>query len=186
MNTKLYLIRHCQATGQEPDAVLTADGARQAGRLADFLNDAGIERIVSSPFARAIQSIEPLAHRLRLEITTDPRLQERVLSSSQLSNWREHLRQTFDDLDLRFPGGESSREAMQRGSAAVQAILDQKPMGATAIISHGNLLTLLLKHFAETIGFAAWESMTTPDVFCVQLVEADASITRIWQPGSKI
>jgi 2,3-bisphosphoglycerate-dependent phosphoglycerate mutase len=183
MNTKLYIIRHCQTAGQEPEAVLTADGEKQAEKLADFLGDARIERIVSSPFVRAVQSIEPLAHRLRLEIETDPRLQERVLSGSDLPNWRENLRQTFDHLDLHFPGGESSREAMQRASAAVQDILHQKPTGTTAIISHGNLSTLLLKHFDETIGFSTWESMTTPDVFCIQLFETDASITRIWQPG---
>jgi 2,3-bisphosphoglycerate-dependent phosphoglycerate mutase len=181
MNTKLYLIRHCQTTGQEPASVLTADGAQQAEKLADFLRDAPIERIVSSPFVRAVQSIEPLARRLCLEIETDPRLQERVLSGSDLPNWRENLRQTFDQLDLRFPGGESSREAMQRASAVVQDILHQKQTGTTAIISHGNLSALLLKHFDETIGFSTWENMTTPDVFCLQFSETGASITRLWQ-----
>ena len=183
MNTKLYLIRHCQATGQEPDAVLTTDGEKQAEKLADFLSDAGIKRIVASPFVRAIQSIEPLAHRLCLEIETDTRLQERVLSSSNLPNWSENLRQTFDYLDLRFPGGETSREAMRRASDVVRDILHQKQMGATAIISHGNLSTLLLKHFDGTIGFSTWESMTAPDVFCIQFFETGASVMRLWQPG---
>jgi 2,3-bisphosphoglycerate-dependent phosphoglycerate mutase len=184
MNTTIYLIRHCQTTGQETDAVLTAEGEKQAEKLADFLSDALIARIVSSPFVRAIQTITPLAHRLHLQIETDPRLQERVLSDSDLPNWRENLCQTFEQLDLRFPGGESSREAMQRASAVMQDILHQKPTGATAIISHGNLSTLLLKHFDATMGFSTWENMTTPDVFCLQLGEAGARITRIWQPGS--
>jgi 2,3-bisphosphoglycerate-dependent phosphoglycerate mutase len=184
MNTTIYLIRHCQTSGQEPDAVLTAEGEKQAEKLADFLSDAPISRIVSSPFVRAVQSIKPLAHRLRLQIETDPRLQERVLSDSPLVHWRENLQQTFEQLDLRFPGGESSREAMQRASAAVQDILYRQPTGATAIVSHGNLSTLLLKHFDEAIGFSTWEAMTTPDVFFIQLGEVGASITRIWQPGS--
>lgn len=181
MNTKLYLIRHCQTTGQEPDAGLTADGEEQAEKLADFLSNAPIERIVSSPFVRAVQSIKPLAHRLRLQIETDHRLQERVLSSSPLPNWRENLRQTFEQLDLRFPGGESSREAMQRASAAVQDILQKAPENVIALVSHGNLSTLLLKQFDETIGFSTWESMTTPDVFCLHFGEAGTRITRLWQ-----
>jgi len=184
MNTTIYLIRHCQATGQEPDAVLTAEGEKQAEKLADFLSDAPIARIVSSPFVRAVQSIKPLAHRLRLQIETDPRLQERVLSNSSLPHWRENLQQTFEQLDLRFPGGESSREAMQRAGAAVQDILHQQPTSAIAIVSHGNLSTLLLKYFDEAIGFSTWETMTTPDVFCIQPDEGGTSITRIWQPGS--
>ncbi|HEY7417565.1 MAG TPA: histidine phosphatase family protein [Ktedonobacteraceae bacterium] len=180
MDTTIYLIRHCQTTGQEPDAVLTAEGERQAEKLADFLSDAPITRIVSSPFVRAIQSIEPLAHRLRLRIETDPRLQERVLSDSSLSNWRENLRQTFEQLDLRFPGGESSREAMQRASAVVHDVL-RNPTGVVAIVSHGNLSTLLLKQFDATIGFSTWERMTTPDVFALHLGEAGTRITRLWQ-----
>jgi 2,3-bisphosphoglycerate-dependent phosphoglycerate mutase len=184
MNTKLYLIRHCQATGQEPGAALTAEGKIQAEKLAHLLVDADIKRIVSSPFARAVQSIEPLAHRLRLAIETDPRLQERVLGNDHLPNWRECLRETFDHLDLRFPGGESSREAMQRASAAVQDILCQEPTSAVAIVSHGNLSSLLLKHFDATVGFSTWDGMTTPDVFCILLSASGATITRIWQSAS--
>lgn len=182
MNTRLYLIRHCQASGQEPDAALTAEGKIQAEKLAHFLVDASIARIVSSPFVRAVQSIEPLAWRLHLEIELDPRLQERVLSNDHLPNWRECLRETFDQLDLRFPGGESSREAMQRASAAVQDILRQEQMGATAIVSHGNLSTLLLKHFDSAISFSTWEGMTAPDVFCILLSASGTSVTRLWGP----
>lgn len=180
--TKLYLIRHCQATGQQPDAALTTEGKIQAEKLAQLLVDTGITRIVSSPFARAIQSIEPLARRLRLEIELDPRLQERVLSNERLPTWRENLHETFDQLDLRLPGGESSREAMQRANSAVQDILHQGQRSSTAIVSHGNLSTLLLKHFDPAIGFSTWENMTTPDVFCILLSASDTSVTRIWQP----
>src|SRR5690348_8352577 len=108
MNTILYLIRHCQTTGQEPDAVLTVEGGQQAEKLCEFLSEAPIARIVSSPFVRAVQSITPLAHRLGVPIEMDPRLQERVLSDHPLANWREQLRQSFEHLDLRLPGGESS------------------------------------------------------------------------------
>ena len=182
MNPTLYLIRHCQATGQEPNAALTAAGIIQAEQVALCLCDVGIDRIVASPFARAVHSIEPLAQRLRLEIETDPRLQERVLGGGDLPNWRECLRETFDDLDLRFPGGESSREAMQRASAAVQDALHTHEAFAIALVSHGNLSTLLLKLFDASIGFSTWENMTTPDIFCIQIAAAGATITRVFQP----
>jgi len=182
MNTTLYLIRHCQAIGQKPDAALTAAGIIQAEQVALCLGDVGINHIVSSPFARAVQSIEPLAHRLRLEIATDSRLQERVLGDGDLPNWRECLRETFDDLDLRFPGGESSREAMQRASTAVQDALRTHTASTIALISHGNLSTLLLKLFDASIGFSTWENMATPDIFCIRLSAAGATITRLWHP----
>lgn len=181
MNITLYLIRHCKTTGQEPDAALTAEGKRQAEELAEFLSEAPIARIVSSPFVRAVQSVAPLAHRLGVPIETDPRLQERVLSDRPLPNWREQLRQTFEQLDLRLPGGETSREAMQRARAAVQDILRPPLTGAVAVVSHGNLSTLLLKLFDDTLGFSTWEHMTTPDVFCLHIGNTGSNITRLWQ-----
>jgi 2,3-bisphosphoglycerate-dependent phosphoglycerate mutase len=177
----LYIVRHCQATGQEPEASLTVGGRVQAEVLAQFLEDRKIERVVSSPFLRAIQSIEPLARSLSLEIETDERLSERVLSDTPLSNWLVCLRETFADIDLRFPGGESSRVATQRAVSVVQDILSCEQQ-ITALISHGNLSTLLLNHFDKTIGISAWEQMTNPDVFCVSFSESKIIVEHIWKP----
>ena len=107
--TKLYLIRHCQAEGQEPEAQLTADGHEQAKQLADFLEKYTINRIISSPFRRTIQTITPFAHKHNLEIEVDERLKERILSTENLSDWFEKLKQTFEDEDIKFTGGESSK-----------------------------------------------------------------------------
>jgi 2,3-bisphosphoglycerate-dependent phosphoglycerate mutase len=67
----LYLVRHCRASGQEPEAALTEEGLAQAERLADFLAPLAPDRILSSPFRRAVQSVEPLAARLDLPIELD-------------------------------------------------------------------------------------------------------------------
>jgi 2,3-bisphosphoglycerate-dependent phosphoglycerate mutase len=119
MHKILYIIRHAKATGQEPDAPLTPEGEQQAIRLADQLASLPIERIVSSPYIRAIQSITPLAQRLELPIISDQRLTERVLGASDLADWMSALRASFDNLDLCFPGGESSRAATQRAVAVL-------------------------------------------------------------------
>ncbi|QBD82466.1 histidine phosphatase family protein [Ktedonosporobacter rubrisoli] len=180
MQKILYIIRHCQAEGQQPDAPLTATGRTQAAALARFLAQTSIERIVSSPFTRAIQSVEPLARELRLEIETDDRLIERVLSITPLADWLGALRATFSDLDLRFVGGESSREATARAVAAVTDIL-QQPCQVSVLVSHGNLSTLLLKHFDQNIGFETWYHMTNPDVFRITLAESGPKVERLWQ-----
>ncbi|PSB05434.1 hypothetical protein C7B62_25205 [Pleurocapsa sp. CCALA 161] len=57
MSLMLYLVRHCQATGQEPDAPLTEIGQQQAITLAGWLSGVSIGRIISSPFVRAYQSM---------------------------------------------------------------------------------------------------------------------------------
>jgi 2,3-bisphosphoglycerate-dependent phosphoglycerate mutase len=83
----LYIVRHCKAAGQQPEAVLTADGHLQAVQLAEQLAALPIERIISSPFLRAKQSIAPLAERLGLQINIDARLAERVLASPEPPDW---------------------------------------------------------------------------------------------------
>ncbi len=43
---ELYIIRHCQATGQEPAAPLTELGQQQAQRLVTQLSNVPLDRIV--------------------------------------------------------------------------------------------------------------------------------------------
>lgn len=163
----LYLVRHCQATGQEPDAPLTAIGQQQAISLADWFGDTQIERIISSPFVRAYQSVMPLAERFSLTVEIDNRLVERVLSSVLLDSWQDRLAETFVNLDLSFEGGESSRTAMNRGVAAIHDVMQQAGDQAV-IVTHGNLMTLILKSFDDRFGFAEWSNLQNPDLYCVQ------------------
>jgi 2,3-bisphosphoglycerate-dependent phosphoglycerate mutase len=175
----LYIVRHCKAAGQHPDAPLTSDGLAQAVQLADRLAELPIQRIISSPFARAAQSIAPLAQRLGLPIASDARLAERVLSTADLPDWTAALQASFDDLDRCFEGGESSRAAMQR-AVAVANECALHAANATVLVTHGNLMTLLLKHFDPRIGFAEWQRLTNPDVYRVVLAPERAQIARVW------
>ncbi|MEO0836330.1 MAG: histidine phosphatase family protein [Cyanobacteria bacterium J06642_3] len=166
MNQVLYLVRHCQSIGQEPNAPLTETGQQQAISLADWLSQMQIQRIISSPFARAYQSILPLSERLGLTIEVDERLIERVLSPVPLDNWRKRLAETFVNLDLSFEAGESSRTAMMRGIAVVNQAR-QQTTDPVVIVTHGNLMTLILKHFNSQVGYAEWENLQNPDLYCV-------------------
>jgi 2,3-bisphosphoglycerate-dependent phosphoglycerate mutase len=178
MNQTLYLVRHCQATGQEPDAPLTETGKQQAISLADWFSKLSIGRIISSPFTRAYQSIIPLSERLGLTIEVDERLIERVLSPVPLDNWRECLAETFVDLDLSFKGGESSRTAMTRGVAVVHQAM-QETANPIIIVTHGNLMTLILKYFNEQIGYAEWENLQNPDVYGVKFSSEGTSVEQM-------
>lgn len=183
----LYLVRHCQSGGQAPDSPLTALGQEQSECLATWLLPLGIVRIVSSSYLRAHQSVEPLARQLGLGVEMDDRLIERVLSTERLDDWRGRLLAAWDDHDLILPGGESSRQATQRGMAALEEIVvdDRLPV---VVASHGNLISLLLHAFDGRPGFATWEQLTNPDVFEVVYAPAgDGSAarwqaTRIWSP----
>ncbi|MBI3970566.1 MAG: histidine phosphatase family protein [Chloroflexi bacterium] len=175
----LYVVRHCSARGQSPDAPLTPEGRAQAEALAAFLTRAAtddgalIERIVSSTFVRAQDSIAPLAVRLGVAVETDARLCERVLSAAPRRDWLDQLRASFDDLDLCLDGGESSRTAMARAAAVIEGVR-RHSVRPTGLVTHGNLLALLLRHFDGRFGFDGWRMLTNPDVFRVSLGERGA------------
>jgi 2,3-bisphosphoglycerate-dependent phosphoglycerate mutase len=162
---RVFLLRHCQAEGQAEAAPLTPAGHAQAEVLAGRLAGAGIDRIVASPTLRTRQSVEPLARRLELPVHTDARLAERVLGTD-LPDWRAALRAACLDPELCHPGGESSRAATARGLAA---LADARRSGARLplLVTHGNLLALLLHALDGRDSFTTWERLGNPDLFLV-------------------
>jgi 2,3-bisphosphoglycerate-dependent phosphoglycerate mutase len=177
----IYIVRHCKAEGQEQNAPLTAEGEKQAEQLASFLAPMEVETIVSSPFLRARQSIQPLASQLDMDISIDDRLSERVLSTVKMPDWLDRLRNTYEDMELSFEGGESNREAMRRGVAALEDII-QGNAKSTVLVTHGALMSLLLKYFDEKIGFEEWKGLSNPDVYRVLIDEmGKTNLERIWK-----
>ena len=179
---QLVLVRHAAASGQEAGAPLTSEGERQARELADFLTQFDIERVISSPFVRATESVRPFCSRVGLPVETDDRLVERVLSARNFADWREHLRRSFDDPDYCLEGGESSRTAQARGTAVLHSALASGER--CVLVTHGNLLALILRSIDATAGFDVWSSLTNPDVFVVHIDgERPSGFSRVWNPG---
>jgi 2,3-bisphosphoglycerate-dependent phosphoglycerate mutase len=178
----IYLIRHCKAAGQQPDAALTEEGVKQAESLSRFLHNKSIEHIVSSPYRRAVETLKPLSEALKLESRLDERLRERVLSTGEHPDWRQRLERTYSELDLKFEGGESSREAMDRGTAVIRDLLERAET-SFAVVTHGALLSLILKHYDDGYGFDDWRKLTNPDVYKLSFAEGSgkAAISRVWE-----
>lgn len=65
-------------------------------------------------------------------------------------DWMDKLNATFDNLDLKFPGGESSREAMANIVNVVMDVLNCEHEN-TVVVTHGNILSLLFNHFDENL-----------------------------------
>lgn len=174
----LYLIRHCSAMGQEPDAPLTEAGHAQSLLLRDFFREIPIDRIISSDYTRAIDSVTPLADAHHLSIEHEPLLRERILSHEPLEDWLTPLRQSFIDPTFKLPGAESSAEATHRILRVVAHAQSQH--AATVLVTHGNLLALLLHHLDPRYDFETWRTMRNPDVYRLDYYDSTAVIEPIW------
>jgi len=178
------LVRHCKAEGQEEGALLTEEGKKEAIDLITHLNklNCSITKIISSPYERAVKTIEPYAREIGLSIQIDNRLSERRLSNKSLSNWLELLKQTFDDIDLIIEGGESTREATERVISLIREEIEFSKERNTLLVTHGNLMSLVLRYFDERYGFNEWKSLTNPDVYKIDIKDNQTNIKRLWDP----
>jgi 8-oxo-dGTP diphosphatase len=77
-----YVVRHAKAgdraewKGDDRLRPLTKSGREQAAALAEMLTNEPIDRILSSPYVRCLQTVEPLAARRKLPIEPRKDLEE--------------------------------------------------------------------------------------------------------------
>ena len=162
---RLILIRHCESSGQAPEAPLTDAGARAAEVLAERLIALAPDAVYSSPYRRACMTVQPFADRAGLTVIEDARLHERVLSGEPLEDWLDHIRRSYDNLDhVAGAGGESLRATQNRALAALGEIVargHQLPI----VASHGNLMSSVLRAANSDFGFEDWRALRNPDLF---------------------
>ena len=125
--TAILLARHGEndfagkgLAGRLPDIHLNDKGRQQAELLAERLGKFPIKAIFSSPLERAIETAQPLAKRLGLDIQIRQTLVEVDYGEIQGKEFKQLQRtklwkeiQTHPAV-VRFPGGESLLEVQQR------------------------------------------------------------------------
>ncbi len=154
----VYVIRHSEAGERhgwrEPDELrpISKAGLRQAKKVADMLSDVPFTRLVSSPYLRCIQSLEPIAERCGLDITIAKELDENepaagteawVLAASTdgpaaLSTHGANVEGFIGRLLERgVPIGGNGHVAWQKGSAWRVDVQDGSIRGATYLAPPG-------------------------------------------------
>lgn len=179
----LILIRHAEATGQDDRAELTPSGTKDAGVLGAMLAHEPADVLVSSPMRRAFQTAQAISSATGLAVRVDGRLVERTLTALPRDDWMELLRDSFEQVEQRFYDGETSQEATRRALWAISDLVRQG-FSRPILVTHGNLLTLILRHFRPEIGFFDWENLTTPDAFRVRPVISGWAVERLWPPSA--
>jgi phosphohistidine phosphatase SixA len=78
----IYLVRHAHAgkrsewKGDDEERPVSTRGEAQSESIRDLLVAGKVRRIVSSPYVRCVQTVEPAAERLGLRVEADDRLAE--------------------------------------------------------------------------------------------------------------
>lgn len=169
--TTMILIRHAESSPSrdlpEPDWPLSPLGRRQAKVLATELDDAGITKVASSPYLRALDTVRPLAERVGCPIDVCKELRERKLCSGFRDDWYDLIKKTWSDFTYSLPNCESSVDCQRRIQVCLTDLVTRYAGMTIAVCSHGNAIGLFLNSIEPRFGFEHWENMKTPDLFWI-------------------
>lgn len=187
--TTIYMVRHAESPymdGSERTRGLSVEGKRKAQQAAELLINEGINLIVSSPYARAILTVEGLAHKLNLDIIEIEDLRERHFAGDDYKisddEFMLAVNRMFEDPSYALPGGESNLVCQNRAVAALKTILEQHNGSKIAIGTHGNVMTLMIGYFDSNYGFDFLMQTDKPDVYKLEFEGLELkAVTRLWQ-----
>jgi len=124
-STQMFVVRHAKAGSRSawsgPDDLrpLTKTGRRQADALGDLLAERGVTRLVSSPYVRCRQTVEPLGQRLRLPVD----LADELAEGTPLAEARRLMEKFTDEPTVLCSHGDVIGELLE--SIARQGLIER-------------------------------------------------------------
>ena len=151
----LYFVRHAEPDHSWKDdrtRPLSPAGLSDRGEVTRALHGIAIDRFVSSPYKRTMDTIRESADEHSLQIVTDERLRER--QCGVIPNTREMLHKRWQDFDFHEVGGESLRTTQRRNIEAVHELLKTGCDSEAIVVgTHGTALSTILNHFDSAYRF---------------------------------
>jgi 2,3-bisphosphoglycerate-dependent phosphoglycerate mutase len=158
---------------------LSEQGKKDALRISEILRAEEIDFYFSSPYLRAVQTVEPATRESGKDISIIGDIRERTLAGDEFQVPDGHFfnckRQLYDDLNFALPGGESSFVAQRRGVEAVLGLLKTHPGKRMAVSTHGDIMTLIMNHFDRKYDYDFWRSLSMPDMYKLVFEEKQPS-----------
>jgi len=158
----ILLVRHGEndyvkkglMAGRLPGVHLNKNGQKQAQALADKLVGAPVKAIYSSPLERAMETAEPIARILSLDIMPRPGLIEIDIGEWQDQKLKGLRRQKIWKIvssapsRMKFPGGETFAEAQIRICKEIDMLSRQyEPKDLVICVSHADPIRLAVAYF---------------------------------------
>ncbi|MFB6728664.1 histidine phosphatase family protein [Bacillus mobilis] len=165
--TTIYFVRHAHSTytKEERERPLSETGHCDAENVTRLLKDKHIDVVISSPYKRAIQTVQGIANTYNVSIQIEEDLRERLLSSEPVADFNDAIENVWKDWSFAYEGGESNDVAQRRAVICMQSIL-KKYKGKNIVIgTHGNIMVLLMNYFDSKYDFQFWKTLHMPDVY---------------------
>jgi len=176
--TTLYFIRHAQPE-RSADSIyedrtypLSEKGLADRKLATNFLQDKGIDIVLSSPFKRAFDTVAEFAEKNALEIEVIEDFRERKIADKWIGDdiWKTFSKNQWDDFSYKLTDGESITETQQRNIAALQDVLVRYVGKTIAIGTHGTALSSIIHFYDNSYGYDDFVTMQYLMPWAVKMV----------------
>ncbi|MBK5451647.1 histidine phosphatase family protein [Bacillus sp. TH22] len=189
MNTYIYMVRHGESPkleGNERTRGLTEKGILDAQRITEILETEGIDTFISSPYKRAMLTIEESANYHEKEIVVYENLKEcRFLSEDKIISDKELyplVKKMFSNPDFTLTGGESYVDCQRRVVKILKEILMDFQGHKIVVGTHGLVMTLMMNYFDNQYGLEFLMNTSKPDVYKLEFKDEQLiNVERLWR-----
>lgn len=176
--TKIFLVRHAEpnyANHEDSLRELSEKGLRDRRMVTNYLKDKEIDVVVSSPYRRAIETIEEFAENAGLEIETMDGFRERKIDDQWIDDYESFSRKQWGDFSYKLPGGECLQEVQDRNICALMKTV-KKYRGKNIVIgSHGTAISTILHYFDNTFDYERFKNVKDKMPWIVEIDMDDAA-----------
>ena len=195
--TTLYLVRHCEATGNvlkqyqgSIDSDITENGAKQLKALSKRFENINIDKFYSSPLKRARLTAHTVADAKGMEIQIVQDLTEIAggiiegMTFAEIYKKYPQVEIDWNDYPHRYksPGGESMRAVYDRAVKAINKIIAENKDKTVFVASHGGVIRTLMCYFLkvdfENLNSVGWSKNTGVNII---RIDDDGSIEVVSQ-----
>lgn len=154
--TILYFVRHC-----EPDfsvkcdisRPLTKKGHNDALKVVHYLKDKNIDKIFSSPYKRAIDTLIPFSNYIKKDIEIVENFKERKIDDCCIEDFKSFSMKQWEDFNFKLNNGESLKEVQDRNISALKHILKLYNNKNIVIGTHGTSLSTIINFYNPSYGY---------------------------------
>ena len=154
---KLYVTRHGETQWNVENRVcgvtdveLTEQGRRQARALAGQVRGLAVDRIISSPMKRALETGRIVAEETGLPVDVDPRLREQNYGRFEVvDRGDEGFLSNKRCFAFRYPGGESMMDVAHRTYGLMEELRERYPDENILLVCHGGVCRVIRTYFRD-------------------------------------
>ncbi|RGX13759.1 histidine phosphatase family protein [Paraclostridium sordellii] len=170
---KIYFVRHAKPDFSVHDDLtrpITDKGIIDSKNICEFLKEKSINKIYSSPYKRAIDTIKELAQNLNIKIEVVDDFRERKISNIWIEDFNKFSKSQWENFEYKLNDGESLNEVQSRNIKALHKILNENSNQNIVIGTHGTALSTIINYYDKTFDYLSFTKIKDimPFIVCME------------------